>query len=195
MIQLILICMGMCNVHRLMDDQYLDVPGVRVEEGVVAVPTQGPAHPVPWGVTCSFSIGVLEWTAPQAWRLSVNPTSSLGNWSQPWPLVSAWSAVDCSDTAAAALSSLDQLSAEWCALILMQPIKIGQQLTVSLDFKSTAGCIPTIWQKEGFMRFTPLCHQNIPAHALLDKTYLDHQDIWFRFYKHQFWYPVLYLVT
>ena len=64
MIQLILICMGMCNVHRLMNDQYLHVPGVRVEEGVVADPTQGPAQPVPWGVSCSLSLGVLEGTAP-----------------------------------------------------------------------------------------------------------------------------------
>ena len=63
MIELILICTGMCNVHRLMTDQdsiYLDVPGVRVEEGVVAVPAQGLAHPVPWGVTYSLSLGVLE---------------------------------------------------------------------------------------------------------------------------------------
>ena len=58
MIELILICMGMCNVHRPMNDQYLDVPGVRVVERVVAVPAQGPAHPVPWGVTCSLSLCV-----------------------------------------------------------------------------------------------------------------------------------------
>ena len=52
--------MGMCNVQRLMNDQYLDVPGVKVEEGVVAVPVRGPAHPVSWGVTCSLSLGVFE---------------------------------------------------------------------------------------------------------------------------------------
>ena len=40
--------------------QYFEVLGVRVEEGVVAVPAQDPAHPVPWGVTCSLSLGVLE---------------------------------------------------------------------------------------------------------------------------------------
>ena len=78
---------------------------------------------------------------PQTWRLLIYPPSSLGNWSHPWPLVSEWSAVDCSHRAAAALSSLDQLSAAWCALILIQPTKIGQQLTVSFDFKSTAGCL------------------------------------------------------
>ena len=64
---------------------------------------------------CSLSLGVLEWTGPpQAWRLGNNPPRSLGNWSHPLPLVSAWSAVDYSQRAAAALSSLDQLSAAWC---------------------------------------------------------------------------------
>ena len=51
---------------------------------------------------------------PQAERLWFNPPGSLGNWSHPLPLVSAWSAVDYSQRAAAALSSLDQLSAELC---------------------------------------------------------------------------------
>ena len=126
--------------------QYLDVPGVRVEEGVVAVPAQGPAHPVPWGVTCSLYLGVLEWTGPpQAGRLWVNPPRSLGNWSHPLTLVSAWSAVDYSQRAAATFSSLNQLSAAlWsatgCALLSIQPTKIVQKLTVSLDFRLTAGC-------------------------------------------------------
>ena len=126
------------------------VPGCprcpRVEEGVVAVPGQGPAHPVPFGVTCSLSLGVLEWTGPpQAGRLWVNPPMSLGNSSHPLPLVSAWSAVDYSQRAAATLSSLDQLSSAWwsatgCALLSLKPTKIAQKLTVSLDFRSTAGC-------------------------------------------------------
>ena len=117
-------------------------PRFRVEEGVVAIPAQGPAHPVPWRVTCSLSLGVMGWTGPpQAIRLWVNPPRSLGNWSHPLPFVSAWSAVDYSQRAAAALSSLDQLSAAWwsatgCALLLIQ-----QKLTVSLDFRSTAGCL------------------------------------------------------
>ena len=68
--------MGMCNVQYALTHewpgQYLDVPGVRVEEGAVALPAQGPAHPVPWGVTCSLSLGVLEWTGPpQAGRLEL----------------------------------------------------------------------------------------------------------------------------
>ena len=130
--------------------QYLDVPGVRVEEGVVAVPAQGPAHPVPWGVTCFLSLGVLEWTGPpQAGSLWFNPPRSLGNWSHPLPLVSAWSSVDYSQGAAATLSTLDHLSAAWwsatgCALLSIQPIKIAQKLTVFLDFKSTAGCYMTL---------------------------------------------------
>ena len=98
--------------------QYLDVPGVRVQEGAVAVPAQGPSHPVPWGVTCSLSLGVLEWTGPaQAGRLWVNPPGSLGNWSHPLPLVSAWAAVDYSQRAAAALFSLDQLSGVCCVVL------------------------------------------------------------------------------
>ena len=161
MIQLILICMGMCNVHRLMNDQYLDVPGVRVEEGVVDVPTQGPAHPV-----------------PQAWRLWVNPPSSLGNWSHPWPLVSVWSAVDCSHRAAASLSSLDQLSAAWCALFLMQPTKIWQQLTVSLDFKSTAGCSLHLG-KRGMDTSSPNSISKIVINKYYNFYYLNLMDLWF----------------
>ena len=101
--------------------------------------------PVPLGVTCSSSLGVLEWTSPpQAGRLWVNPPRSLGNWSHPSPFVSAWSAVDYSQRAAATLSSLDQLSAAWwsatgCALLSIQPTKIA--MTVSLEFRSTAGCV------------------------------------------------------
>ena len=111
------------------------------------LPAQGPAHPVPLGVTCSFSLGVLELTGPrQAGRLWVNPPRSLGNWSHPLPLVSAWLAVDYSQRAAATLSSLDQLSAAWwpatgCALLSLKPTKIAQKLTVSLDFRSTAGWV------------------------------------------------------
>ena len=128
--------------------QYLDVPGVSVEEEVVAVPDQGPAHPVPRGVTCSLSLDFLEWTGPpQPGRLWVNPPRSLRNWYHPLPLVSAWSAVDYSQRAAATLPSLDQLSAAWwsatgCALLSIQPTKTAQKLTVPLDFRSTAGCVP-----------------------------------------------------
>jgi hypothetical protein len=148
MIELILICMGMCNVHRLMNDQdstwIFQVSGLRKEllpSLPKAQPTQSrgespaPCLLVSWG-----------WTGPpQAGRLWVNPPRSLGNWSHPLPLVSAWSARDYSQRAAATLSSLDQLSAAWwsatgCALLLIQPTKIGQKLTVSLDFRSTAGC-------------------------------------------------------
>ena len=92
------------------------VPGCPRCQGwgrVVALPAQGPAHPVLLGVTCSLSLGVLEWTGPpQAGRLEL---ILLGPWGiDPLPLVSAWSAVDYSQRAAAALSSLDQLSAAWC---------------------------------------------------------------------------------
>ena len=90
MMELILICMGICNVQRLMNDQYLDVQGVRVEEGVVAWSLRG--------------------------RL--------------------WIAVDCSCTL------FTGPAAAWCALILMQATKIGQQLTASLEFKSTAWWLP-----------------------------------------------------
>ena len=78
-------------------------------------PCPMPSPPIPCEVTCSLSLGVLEWTGPpQARRLWFNPPGSLGNWSHPLPLVSAWSAVDYSQRAAAALSPLDQLSAAWC---------------------------------------------------------------------------------
>ena len=105
-----------------------------------------PSPPVPWGVTCSLSLGVLEWNGPpQAGRLWVNPPRSLGNWSHPLPLVSAWLAVDYSQRAAATLSSLDLLSDVWwsvtgCALLLIQLTKIAQKMTVSLDFRLTAVC-------------------------------------------------------
>ena len=141
---------------------YLDVPGVRVEEGVVAVPAQGPAHPVPLGVTCSLSLGVFEWTGPpQAGRLWVNPPRSLGNWSHSLPLVPAWLAVDYSQRAAATLSSLDQLSAAWssaagCALLLIQQTKIVQKLTVSLDFRSRAGCFVNLIKPIGLLCWTKM---------------------------------------
>ena len=49
-----------CALTHELPGQYLDVPGVRVEEGAVPLPEQGPAQPVPWGVTCSLPLGVLE---------------------------------------------------------------------------------------------------------------------------------------
>ena len=91
---------------------------------------------------------------PPSWsELAPLRPSGLGNWSHPLPLVSAWLAVVYSQRAAATLSSLDQLSAAWwsatgCALLSIQSTKIAQKLTVSLDFRSTAGWyIDSIWFK------------------------------------------------
>ena len=144
-IQFILICMGMCNVHRLMydwDSTWMSqVSGLR-KELLPSLPYPRPSPPSPLGshlLLVSWCLGV-NWPR----RLWGNPPMSLGNWSHPLPLVSAWLAVDYSQRAAATLSSLDQLSAAWwsatgCALLSIQPTKIVQKLTVSLDFRSTAG--------------------------------------------------------
>ena len=57
-----------------------------------------------------------------------------------WALISAHSAI-------ISVSQIVPLSfrlAKGCALIFIEPTKIAQQLTVSLDFKLTAGCRPTL---------------------------------------------------
>ena len=62
MIELILICMGMCSVHRLMNDQdstwMSKVSGLRKE----LLPSLHKAKPTQSleGVPCSLSLGVLE---------------------------------------------------------------------------------------------------------------------------------------
>ena len=104
-------------------------------------PRPSPPNPL-WShlLLVSWCFGV-NW--PPSGRKTLSPRS-LGNWSHPFPLVSwSWSAMDYSQRAAATLFSLDQLSAAWwsatgCALLLIQPTKIEQKLTVSLDFRSTA---------------------------------------------------------
>ena len=143
MIELILICMGKCNVHTLMNDQdstwMSQVSGLR-KELLQSLPTQSlgesPAPCLlmswselaalrpedfelillgPWGINfipCLFSLRGRLWITPRELQLH-----SL-HWNQLSPVW--WSATG-------------------CALLSIQPNKIGQKLTVSLDFKSTAG--------------------------------------------------------
>ena len=121
-------------------------------------PCPRPSPPIPCGVTCSLSLGVLEWTGPtQAGRLWFNPAGSLGNWSHPLPLVSAWSAVDYSQRAAAALSLLDQMSAAWwgAALQLMESSKNEFQPLENYDkggqVHSILHCtVSVLWREEGY---------------------------------------------
>ena len=156
MIELILICMGMCNVHGLMNDQDSTwmslVSGLRKE----LLPSLPKAQPTQSLRESPAPCLLVSWSelAPLSWKNLIYPLRSLGNWSHPLPLVSAWLAVDYSQRAAATLSSLDQLSAAWwsatgCALLLIQPTKIAQKLTVSLDFRSTAGCEVTHSRRSG----------------------------------------------
>ena len=74
MIELTLICMGMCNVHWLMNDQdstwMSHVSGLRKERLPSLRKVQTTQSLT--GVTCSLSLGVLEWTGPpQAGRLEL----------------------------------------------------------------------------------------------------------------------------
>ena len=62
-----------------------------------------------------------------------------------WALISVHSAIISSSQ----LVPLSFSSATWCPLILMQPTKMAQQLRVSLDFKSTAGCLGGVTEVTG----------------------------------------------
>ena len=138
---------------------------VGVEEGVVAVPTQGPAlqgsfgvcqpqlqpqpvssaaftscwqegHPQPPSFTFYIDHGVSEeHTIPcqWPWRTTADALVPAGHtklYSSQLVSLSLWLDAWC----------LSFRSATGCALLSIQPTKIAQQLTVSLDFKSTAGC-------------------------------------------------------
>ena len=78
------------------------------------------------GVNCTCHQLHVSWclATPQVWKLPIEPPRSLGTSSHPWLIVSwcfwcgsVWSAVECSQRAAAALSSLDQQYAAWCLSI------------------------------------------------------------------------------
>ena len=110
-------------------------------------PCPRPSPPSPLGshlLLVSWCLGV-NWP-PSGRKTWVNPPGSLGNWSHPLPLVSAWSAVDYSQRAAAALSSLDQLSAAWCAACRGE------------GMRCEAGCCPVLGAE---LALQSQCHVNL----------------------------------
>ena len=128
MIELTLICMGMCNVHRLMNDQdstwMSQVSGLRKEllpSLPKAQPTQSlgespaPCLLVFWSELAPLRPEDFDLILLGPWGIDFIPcllSLVLGQWS-------AWSAVECSQRAAATLSSLDQLYGEDMLPILL----------------------------------------------------------------------------
>ena len=102
------------------------------------------------GVNCTCHQLHVSWCLGLNWQpiRSIEPPRSLGTSSHPWQYCvlvfwsgTAWSAVDCSQRAAAALSSLDQHYAAWCLVG-----SLGDRPPGTAPFKADCWTVSEEWK-------------------------------------------------